>query len=364
MKIEIFKGNWSIDDVKDSTKIFVFGDNNARIGKGGQAIIRDCDNSMGIRTKKGPSKKSAAFYSDDDLDLNKQKILEDILNIKYESISKNKTIVLSKGGYGTGLANLKEKAPLTFEYLNKLLMSYFNFDNERGVKFSKIPGHDEIINGLNIDLETEFIKPVNNSFFKSEFLESGLNTHFDLIKSGSKSAFTSLRKYDINNTLIIKGNFHSLVCRVVDSIDVNTITKDMWYEFEGYNKNFEIDFNIKLYQTHIEFICTLDQNGKMIFKDDLFGEPVDLKKKHEEKGESIKVIKKIDKRKTFKKYSFDELLNFMGIKNYEKNFINNENHLFNKTWEVRFNNFYYYFKLKNSLFSNKLELLFISKSKI
>ena len=63
MKIEIFKGDWTINDVKKNpNKLFIFGDNNARLGKGGQAIIRDLPNVMGIRTKKGPSRKAAAYY--------------------------------------------------------------------------------------------------------------------------------------------------------------------------------------------------------------------------------------------------------------------------------------------------------------
>ena len=41
MKIKIFKGNWNIESVKsDKDRIYVFGDNDARVGKGGQVVIR------------------------------------------------------------------------------------------------------------------------------------------------------------------------------------------------------------------------------------------------------------------------------------------------------------------------------------
>ena len=45
-------------------KIFVFGDNLARTGKAGQAIIRDEPNVIGVPTKISPRK----FFSDDNFD--------------------------------------------------------------------------------------------------------------------------------------------------------------------------------------------------------------------------------------------------------------------------------------------------------
>ena len=88
---------------------------------------------MGIRTKKGPSNKNAAFYKDSEYAKNCENILEDILDIKEEAL-KGSTIVFSGGGYGTGLASLKQKAPKTFEYLCQAMKDHFNFDNEKGKK--------------------------------------------------------------------------------------------------------------------------------------------------------------------------------------------------------------------------------------
>ena len=129
MSIEIHRGNWSINYVKNNTnKIFIFGDNDLRIGKGGQAIIRDLKNTIGLRTKKAPNNNSSSFYSDNDYDNNIIKIEKDILNIKKEE-EKGKIIVFSEGGYGTGLARLKQKAPITFDFLCEQLMINFNYDN-------------------------------------------------------------------------------------------------------------------------------------------------------------------------------------------------------------------------------------------
>ena len=305
MKVEIFKGDWTVKDVKDNpNKIFIFGDNNARIGKGGQAIIRDLPNAMGIRTKKGPSRKAAAYYKDSQFEENSKNILEDILEIKKEAMD-GMTIVFSQGGYGTGLASLKEKAPKTFEYLCYQLKEHFNFDNETGKMSYKVPGHNEITTGTYIDFDGQpgkksiILKPTNNSYFKPEYLEKSFNTNFDLIKNGKKVAFSSKLKFNNGQVLIFtfKGKKDYLVCRVIDSYDIELMMKDyQWYSFEGYDKSFSISgpetlTNYK-YQTHFQFICTLDTSGKMVFRDDLFTD----KKKVSSSKPTVKKedIKKLD----------------------------------------------------------------------
>jgi len=96
--IEIFNGNWKINDiVNNKNKIFIFGDNDLRIGKGGQAIIRDCKNTIGIRTKKQPNNNQSSFYNDDEYDENILKIDQDINNI-LNKLKQGYTIVFSSGG--------------------------------------------------------------------------------------------------------------------------------------------------------------------------------------------------------------------------------------------------------------------------
>ena len=130
--IDIFIGNWNYNIVKNNkNKIFIFGDNDLRIGKGGQAIIRDLKNTIGIRTKKEPNNYNSSFYSDNEYSDNIKKIDHDIQLIKNEMI-KGHIIVFSNGGYGTGLAKLNVKAPKTFKYLCDVLMNNFNYDNLKG----------------------------------------------------------------------------------------------------------------------------------------------------------------------------------------------------------------------------------------
>lgn len=111
-------------------KIYIFGDNNQRQGKKGQASVRDEPNAMGISTKLRPSADEDAFMTDKDFDKNKAIIDSDISKI----IATNKTVVFPKDGLGTGLAKLKEKAPQTYAYLKQRLLQEFGFDNDTGEK--------------------------------------------------------------------------------------------------------------------------------------------------------------------------------------------------------------------------------------
>ena len=54
-RVEIQK-IFSVEDCNNNpNKIYIFGDNLCGVGKGGQAIIRDCVNVFGIPTKRTPS---------------------------------------------------------------------------------------------------------------------------------------------------------------------------------------------------------------------------------------------------------------------------------------------------------------------
>jgi hypothetical protein len=317
MKIEIFKGNWAINDVNSNiNKIFVYGDNNARIGKGGQAIIRGLSNTIGIRTKKGPSKKPAAYYTDNELEINKKNILEDIINLKSKAFKDN-IIVFSDGGYGTGLASLNEKAPKTFEYLCFLLREHFGFDNTNGRRWKKVPGYDDITSGVYIDFENDksIVKPINNSFFNPNYLKQKLNTNYDLIKSGNKVAFSSNKFYKNGDILIFsfEGKEH-LVCRVIESYDTSLVLNDYkWYSFEGYDVKFSIAGPeiAKKYQTHFQFISTLSSDGRMVYDNDIFGgldkKPIEISKKKETKiiGEPLPSLKEKMVKKEENKMSDD-----------------------------------------------------------
>ena len=111
------------------SKLFIFGDNTMRIGKGGQAVIRDEPNAMGIATKNAPTNEYYGYMSDHWLVENRIVIDADIAKIVKRAKKNNNIIVFPINGIGTGMAMLAEKAPKTFAYLNKRLKEVFEFNN-------------------------------------------------------------------------------------------------------------------------------------------------------------------------------------------------------------------------------------------
>jgi len=129
MEIKIFKGYWTINDVKKmSDYLFVFGDNDIKLGKGGQAIIRDEPNTIGIPTKKYPNNKSNSFYYDTEYEQNIIKIDRAINNIIKKS-QNYKGIVLPEDGFGTGLSKLHINAPKTLAYINQQIEQLKQLNN-------------------------------------------------------------------------------------------------------------------------------------------------------------------------------------------------------------------------------------------
>lgn len=122
-----YKKQWTVDTCqKYRNFIFIFGDNDECRGKGGQAIIRDEPNAMGIPTKKKPNNFDSSFYTDDEYDQNVEKINDSIESIK-ECLENYDGIMYPINGIGTGLSQLNIKAPRTFKYLNKQIRKLFRY---------------------------------------------------------------------------------------------------------------------------------------------------------------------------------------------------------------------------------------------
>lgn len=102
--------------------LFVFGDNTDRTGFGGQACIRNCENSFGIRTKKFPNTSPTSYFTDRDYLWFQKLIDDDIYNLL--QLNRKKAVILAAGGYGTERAKLCEKAPKCYKYLCQRL-NYF-----------------------------------------------------------------------------------------------------------------------------------------------------------------------------------------------------------------------------------------------
>lgn len=102
--------------------IFLFGDNLARRGFGGQAAqMRAEPNAIGIPTKKLPSNVEGAFFTDAEFEQNKAAIDRAFDRLSRMRPTVEQVIVIPADGLGTGRARLESRAPLTFAYLQKRL---------------------------------------------------------------------------------------------------------------------------------------------------------------------------------------------------------------------------------------------------
>lgn len=129
MKFVIAKRWWDIQDcLEHPDYLFVFGDNDIHQGHGGQAIIRDQPNAIGIPTKKLPSNNPDSFYNDGELNNNIKRLNFALNQVIHRSTSYRK-VVFPKDGLGTGLSQLPIKAPKTYQYL------CFQLNNLFGLKY-------------------------------------------------------------------------------------------------------------------------------------------------------------------------------------------------------------------------------------
>ena len=154
------------------TTLFVFGDNDQRRGKGGQAVIRDEPNAIGFRTKKAPRTSASAYYTDAEYQDNVAKMQADLDEIARRSVGYEKVHFIP--GIGEGLAKLKEKAPRTYSWMKKNLPSN-NPRTPGGKKFptkylkgltklEKMIAEDEIDKGYKYDADD----PEAYKFWKSD----------------------------------------------------------------------------------------------------------------------------------------------------------------------------------------------------
>lgn len=100
---------------------YLFGDNLARKGYGGQAkAMRGEPNAIGIATKKMPINEPSAFFSDVEFKENVATIATDF-HPAFVARDEGKIIVCPLDGLGTGLSRLPELAPRTNQVLEHIL---------------------------------------------------------------------------------------------------------------------------------------------------------------------------------------------------------------------------------------------------
>lgn len=99
--------------------LFVFGDNMAGTGLGGQAKeMRGEPNAVGIPTKLLPSMGENAFFQDADFPRAKPKIDAAFVRL-FMQAANGGDIVWPHAGIGTGMAELEKRAPQIWNYIER-----------------------------------------------------------------------------------------------------------------------------------------------------------------------------------------------------------------------------------------------------
>ena len=108
--------------------IFVFGDNLAEKGLGGQAKeMREEPNAVGIATKRSPSMNSDAFFSNSDIhNVIVMGAIKDSFRILESHLLSGDVVVIPENGVGVGLANLPVNAPLIDTFIKKSIERLVN----------------------------------------------------------------------------------------------------------------------------------------------------------------------------------------------------------------------------------------------
>lgn len=95
--------------------LYVFGDNEQRWGRGGQAAeMRGEPNAIGVATLKAPG----VFWSDADA-AHQCAVIDADLAPVFAALREGRTVVFPLDGIGSGLADLERRSPITWAHLQQ-----------------------------------------------------------------------------------------------------------------------------------------------------------------------------------------------------------------------------------------------------
>lgn len=119
----IFQHQIVSDDLRaHPDRLFLFGDNELRRGRGGQAAAcRGHTNAVGVATKRAPDREDSAHWTDADYD-RITAIIDHDLAPAFDHIRLGGTVVCPSAGLGTGRAGLPSRAPRAFAYLRQSII--------------------------------------------------------------------------------------------------------------------------------------------------------------------------------------------------------------------------------------------------
>jgi hypothetical protein len=98
-------------------RIYVFGDNMAGCGFGGQArVCRGEPNAVGVPTKHFPNNDITSFFCDADFDKVRPRIDEAFSTLR-QHLECACIVIIPADGLGTGRAQLETRAPTIYKYI-------------------------------------------------------------------------------------------------------------------------------------------------------------------------------------------------------------------------------------------------------
>jgi hypothetical protein len=101
--------------------VWVFGDNMARTGYGGQAAaMRDEPNAIGVPTKWAPNNRPTAYFTDEDWLNDKVSLaIHYAFRAMRVALDDSRDVVIPADGLGTGLADLPRRAPRIYREIEE-----------------------------------------------------------------------------------------------------------------------------------------------------------------------------------------------------------------------------------------------------
>ena len=103
---------------------YVFGDNMARLGHGGQAAeMRGEPNAIGVPTKHYPGRAAQDYFTNADWAPGSpvERQVGEALDLIYQALRDGHDVVIPADGLGTGLAQLTTRAPLIAKHIARTL---------------------------------------------------------------------------------------------------------------------------------------------------------------------------------------------------------------------------------------------------
>ena len=172
MPMKLHYGRFSIEECKENPDdLYVFGDNFKRYGKGGQAIIRDCPNTVGFASKRAPGRNNADFLDDTCQDLIRDEFKRFHAIIETQ-LKQGKTVWWPADGVGTGLAKMPERAPKLYQRMCEYSRSLFKITGKQTVSVIVCGSRDfKNRNLAYAELDALFDETMNNDNIIFEIIE-------------------------------------------------------------------------------------------------------------------------------------------------------------------------------------------------